>query len=139
MFSNKNAGWSHGNADSSDKSVDLGNRSRDIDQNKCIDRQDTKKQMGLCTKLRASKFAAQRVVYSAKVHWCNGQNLDQVSLVGGLVAILYFPINIGLMSSSQLTHSYFSEGFKQPPTRISDQSTFFSISLWVEVFPSWDG
>ena len=32
-------------------------------------------------------------------------------LVGGLVAIFYFPIHIGFMSSSQLTNSYFSEGW----------------------------
>ena len=31
-------------------------------------------------------------------------------LVGGLVATFYFPRNIGLLSSSQLTNSYFSEG-----------------------------
>ena len=28
----------------------------------------------------------------------------------------HFPINIGLMSSSQLTNSYFSEGWPGPPT-----------------------
>ena len=43
-------------------------------------------------------------------------------LVGGLVAIkFYFPIHIGLRLSSQLTNSYFSEGFKPP--------TSFSLSL----------
>ena len=40
--------------------------------------------------------------------------------VGGLVAIVYFPINIGNVSSSQLTHSYFFRGVQpQPPTRCS--------------------
>ena len=48
-------------------------------------------------------------------------------LLGGnwLPWILYFPINIGLLSSSQMTKSYFSEGFKQPPTRLS-----FLMGLW---------
>ena len=32
-------------------------------------------------------------------------------LVGGLEHQFYFPINIGLLSSSQLTKSYFSEGW----------------------------
>ena len=32
----------------------------------------------------------------------------QQKLVGGLVAIFYFPINIGLLSSSQLTFIFFT-------------------------------
>ena len=37
---------------------------------------------------------------------------------GGLVAMFYFPINIGFMSSSPLTNSYFSEGWlNQPPNQ----------------------
>ena len=43
------------------------------------------------------------------IHW-----LFNGLLVGGLVAIFYFPINIGLLSSSQLTNSYFSEGWPWP-------------------------
>ena len=35
----------------------------------------------------------------------------KVILVGGLVAMFYFPINLGCLSSSQLTNSYFSEGW----------------------------
>ena len=38
--------------------------------------------------------------------WCSKSQDSTVSnLVGGLVAIFYFPINIGFMSSSQLTNS----------------------------------
>ena len=39
---------------------------------------------------------------------------NEPELVGGLVAMFYFPINIGLLIIP--IDSYFSEGFK-PPTR----------------------
>ena len=39
-------------------------------------------------------------------------------LVGGLVAIFFFPRNIGLLSSSQLTKSYFSEGWPWPTNQV---------------------
>ena len=44
------------------------------------------------------------------------------SLVGGLVAI-FFSINIGLHSSSQLTKSYFSEGWPWPTNQIIIKAT----------------
>ena len=46
------------------------------------------------------------------------QILNFKILVGGLVAMFYFPINIGFLSSSQLTNSYiFQRGSNhQPPT-----------------------
>ena len=49
-------------------------------------------------------------------------------LVGGLVAIFYFPIHIGLLSSSQVTNSYFSEGWPnhQPDIPLKSQ---FNIPL----------
>ena len=49
-------------------------------------------------------------------------------LVGGLVAIFYFPRNIGLLSSS--TNSYFSEGFKHVQTINQHNQTKWSISRW---------
>ena len=46
-----------------------------------------------------------------------GTFLSSTYLVGGLVAIFYFPINIGFMSSSQLTHIFQRGGYTGPPTR----------------------
>ena len=41
-----------------------------------------------------------------------------IYLVGCLVAIFYFPINIGFRFSSQLTNSYFSEGWPWPTNQM---------------------
>ena len=49
-------------------------------------------------------------ISSSMVGLWNFPTYHYISLVGGLVAILYFPIQLG-MSSSQLTNSYFSEGW----------------------------
>ena len=51
-------------------------------------------------------------------------------LVGGnwLPWIWHFPINIGFRLSSQLTNSYFSEGFKPPTSKSPD--IYMSNSLW---------
>ena len=42
---------------------------------------------------------------------------NYIWLVVWLPSIWHFPINIGLLSSSQLTNSYFFRGVAQPPTR----------------------
>ena len=50
---------------------------------------------------------------------------DLSLLVGGLVAIFYFPTNIGLHSSSQLTNSYFSEGW------LNHQPAWYSLMILI--------
>ena len=51
-------------------------------------------------------------------------------LVGGLVAIFSFPRNIGLLSSSQWTNSYFSEGWpKHQPENDAEKNHHFSESM----------
>ena len=82
--------------------------------------------------------------YSSKIF----QN-HRISLYIWLVVtgghFFYFPMTIGLLSSSQMTHSYFSEGFK-PPTRngmneqvaggwLAECFLWFSPSLKIEIWP----
>ena len=57
------------------------------------------------------------------------ENINYNWLVVWLPSIFHFPINIGFMSSSQLTNSYFFRGVAQPPTshRFWSDLPFFDI------------
>ena len=67
---------------------------------------------------------------------------DRCRLVGGnwLPWIWHFPINIGLLSSSQLTNSYFSEGWPWPTNQINQwyiwcrKSMNKCLSLSIDLF-----
>ena len=62
-------------------------------------------------------FYSLKIVVSEAIHrGLEGDLHKSDILVGGLVAIFYVPINIGFLSSSQLTKSYFSEGWRGPTT-----------------------